>query len=189
MRAASVEELQALQARYMEENKRYAPLSSGSVIDGYVNVMSFDQAAKEGKIKNIPYMIGYTLNDMGSFSAHEAVDRFCSLREAAGIPAYSYEFVRILPDNPQGTHALKGAFHSSELWYTFKSLGNSDRPMTPGDYDLAEKMITCWTNFVKTGDPGEGWKPNTAASHQYMIFNADDQKAICAMGAPILPQQ
>lgn len=189
MRAASVEDLQNLQSRYQAETGQYARLSSGTVIDGYVNVMSFDQAAHEGKIKDIPYMIGYTLNDMGAFTAYEAIDRFCALREKAGKPAYAYQFCRQLPDNAEGTHALKGAFHSSELWYTFKSLKNSDRPFTPGDYALADVMIGCWTDFVKTGNPGHGWRASTDGHRDYMVFDADDATAIYGMGPAHIPAQ
>ena len=189
MRQAPTDIVYNLASRYAAETGNRARLSSGSVIDGYVNVSSFDEAALKGTIKDIPYMIGYTLDDMGAFTASTALDRFCDLREAAGKPAYSYEFVRELPDNDAKTHALKGAFHSSELWYTFKSLDNSDRPFTAGDYDLAEKMLTCWTNFVKSGNPGEGWTPNTKANRKYMIFDVADNKASLVMGTPKVRQR
>ena len=49
--------------------------------------------------------------------------------------------------------SLKGAFHSSDLWYVFKSLKHCWRPMTPGDWQLAEVELTAWTNFAKFGNP------------------------------------
>lgn len=58
---------------------------------------------------------------------------------------------------------MKGAFHSSELWYVFGTLGRCWRPMEQHDYDLSAKMVEYWTNFAKNGNPdGEGlpqWKP------------------------------
>ena len=58
---------------------------------------------------------------------------------------------------------MKGAFHSSELWYMFGTLGRCWRPMEQHDYDLSAKMVEYWTNFAKNGNPdGEGlpqWKP------------------------------
>ena len=52
---------------------------------------------------------------------------------------------------------LKGAFHSSELWYIFGTLDRCWRPMNEMDQELSELMSDYWTNFAKTGDPnGEG---------------------------------
>jgi para-nitrobenzyl esterase len=132
---------------------------------------TFDAAATEGRIKDIPYMIGFTMNDMGALG--NGIANFCELREKAGKPAYAYEFARPLPDDAAGSHKMKGAFHSSELWYTFKSLANSDRPFTEQDYVLADKMLDCWTSFVKTGNPGNGWEAYTAANPKFMIFKLD----------------
>lgn len=47
----------------------------------------------------------------------------------------------------------EGAFHSSDLWYVFKSLKHCWRPWTQGDWDLSEVMLTAWTNFAKYGTP------------------------------------
>ncbi len=55
-----------------------------------------------------------------------------------------------------------GAWHSSDLWYTFNSLRNEpgQRAWTPYDFALAEQASSLWANFVKTGDPnGEGLPP------------------------------
>ena len=72
-------------------------------------------------------------------------------------PAYVYEFVRDLPGDDAG------AFHSSELWYTFGTLGRAWRPFTPADQALSDRMLDYWTNFMKTGDPNGAalpeWKP------------------------------
>jgi para-nitrobenzyl esterase len=52
-----------------------------------------------------------------------------------------------------------GAWHSSDLWYTFNSLRNEpgQRQWAPYDFELAEQASTMWANFVKTGEPnGDG---------------------------------
>lgn len=183
MRNAPTDVIYTLASKYTEATGERVRLTSSPVVDGYVNIESFDSAALNGRIKDVPYMIGGTLDDMGAATANVGFDRFCDLRQAAGKPAYAYQFVRDLPDNAQGTHALKGAFHSSELWYTFKSMDNSDRPFTKGDYALAEKMLTCWTNFVKTGNPGEGWTPNTSSNRKYMLFDVNGDDASLTMGS------
>ncbi len=179
MRAASPEELLAIPMRYMMEKKQYLRLSP--VVDGYAYPETFQEAARAGRIANVPYMIGGTLDDMGGLA--NGIDRFCFAREEAGIPAYAYQFARRLPtDGREGV--LQGAFHSSELWYMFKSLRFCWRPFVPGDYDLAEQMITFWTNFSATGDPNgawpEIWTPCTAASPEFMILKLDEEGQVAS---------
>ena len=130
-------------------------------------------------------MIGYTRDDKGN--PEEGIRRFCGLRNAAGKPVYAYQFAHALPDDEAGSHDMKGAFHSSELWYMFKSLDRGDRPFTQADWDLAEHVVSCWTNFAKTGDPGLGWKPYTPDAPDFMVFDLseDGTKDASAMGAPL----
>ena len=163
----------------------FAPGITGQpVVDGYVSTMGFDQAALSDKLHKVPYMCGYTLNDMGDMSASLA--DFCLNREELGDVAYAYEFARPLPDDGSQPNVLTGAFHSSDLWYVFKSLKHCWRPWTQGDWDLAEKMISCWSNFVKTGEPGLGWEPYTAANPKFMIFKLDENDAEASeMGDPV----
>lgn len=173
MRAASPEELLAIPMRYRMEKKQYLRLSP--VVDGYAYPETFKEATLAGRIANVPYMIGCTLDDMGALGS--GIDRFCFEREKAGIPAYAYRFARRLPtDGREGV--LQGAFHSSELWYMFKSLRFCWRPFVPGDYDLAEQMITFWTNFAATGNPNADgpatWTPCTREDPGFMVFRLDD---------------
>lgn len=81
---------------------------------------------------------------------------FCEDLEYAGKNAYMYCFTRDLGDG-------YGAYHSSELWYEFGTLGRKNGKYTGYDYDLSAKMVKYWTNFAKTGNPnGTGlpkWRP------------------------------
>jgi len=184
MRAASTGDIFTLVSRYTAETGERAMVATRPVEDGYVSTESFDAAALGGRIKDIPYMIGFTKDDMGN--SGPAVNKFCELRYAAGKPVYAYQFAHELPDDEAGSHDMKGAFHSSELWFMFKSLDRSDRPFTKADWELAEHVITCWSNFVKTGDPGEGWKAWTPEKPEYMVFDLseDGTKDASAMGQP-----
>ena len=185
MRAASTEDIFTLAARYAAETGTRMQLGTRPVVDGYLSTESFDEAALGGRIKDIPYMIGYTRDDMGN--PEEGIRRFCDLRNAAGQPVYAYQFAHALPDDEAGSHDMKGAFHSSELWYMFKSLDRGDRPFTQADWALAEHVVGCWTNFAKTGDPGLGWKPYTPDAPDFMVFDLseDGTKDASAMGAPL----
>ncbi len=197
MRAASTETLYALSTiKNMVDNPNPDPaagfmrmfaagLTGMPVVDGYVSLTSFDQAAINGTLPNIPYMIGYTMNDMGNMA--QGIADFCLNRESAGGVGYAYEFARPLPDDgSQTVNVLKGAFHSSDLWFVFKSLKHCWRPWTQGDWDLSEVMLTAWSNFVKTGNPGDSWQPYTKENPKFMVFklDAEDNEA-SAMGDPV----
>jgi len=64
-----------------------------------------------------------------------------------GHAVYAYEFDPEIPGDDAG------AFHSSDLWFTFETLMKCWRPFVGYHYDLARKMCNYWTNFAKTGDP------------------------------------
>jgi para-nitrobenzyl esterase len=63
----------------------------------------------------------------------------------------------------------------------FKSLKHCWRPWTKGDWDLSEKMLTAWSNFVKYSDPngpkGGSWQPCTEKNPKFMVFKLDDKDA------------
>ncbi len=196
LRAASTEILYTIPQLYNMVTGNDVFLMQRPIVDGYVSLKSFDEATRAGSIADVPYMIGYTLNDMGSMSA--GIAEFCKVRQQQQGKAWAYEFARPLPDDgshPEVTARLKGAFHSSDLWFVFKSLKHCWRPWTQGDWDLAEKMLTAWTNFAKYSDPNGketdslGWVPCTEEAPQFMLFKLDDKDAeASAMGDPIIPE-
>ena len=143
--------------------------------DGYALPLSMEHTLVAGKQNDIDYMFGCTANDMGGIIASLAgwaqVQQDNHMR-----PAYFYRFERALPeDDPNDNRVLKGAFHSSELWYTFGTLGRCWRPMTEGDYELSRIMCDMWTNFAKTGNPNgvalPHWDPYTITAPSMMTFN------------------
>ena len=164
MRAASTEEIFNAYEKYKRETRIWNGPGTQPCIDNYVLVGNFNEAIEEGYLKDIPYLIGYTANDIGDLAG--GIKDFCLIREASGKPAYAYKFARALPgDN-------SGAFHSSELWYTFHTLGRCWRPFIKADYDLSERMVKAWTGFVKDANPG--WAPCTADHPQGMVFQVDE---------------
>lgn len=129
MRSASTKMLYSLGNIYNAATGERTYLQGSPVVDGYVSMKSFDSAALDGSLADVPYMIGYTLNDMGNMSP--GIADFCLNREKAGNKAWAYEFARPLPTDGRAD-VLKGAFHSSDLWYVFKSLKHCWRPWTGG---------------------------------------------------------
>lgn len=178
MRACSTEEIFSIVNIYNRINNVRGAGMFAPVIDGYVCKQDFDTAAKEGNLANVPYMIGFTLNDSGNMAP--GIAAFCQDRQEKGGQAFAYQFARPLPDDgnhPEVTQRLRGAFHSSDLWFIFKSLKHCWRPWTQGDWDLSEKMITAWSNFAKYSDPQGDWKPCTAEDPSFMVFCLDENDA------------
>lgn len=182
MRNADTETMHTVGTIYNNATGNMGSITGMPIVDGYVSLESFDEAALDGTLADVPYMCGYTLNDMGNMSA--GVKAFCQNRQEMtknGSKAWAYEFARPLPDDgshPEVTQRLKGAFHSSDLWFVFKSLQHCWRPWTQGDWDLSEKMLTAWTNFAKYSDPngpdGGEWAPCTKENDNFMVFKLDE---------------
>lgn len=199
MRAASTEAIFTVAEIYNSATGNFPIINGMSlvngyrhpIVDGYASTESFDAAAVDGTLADVPYLIGYTMNDYREMS--DEIVNFCINREKNGSKAWAYEFARPLPDDnshPEARKAhqestsensaltvLQGAFHSSDLWYVFKSMKHSWRPWTKGDWELSERMITAWANFARYGDPNgsdEGeWTPCTESNPRMMIFKLD----------------
>ena len=134
------------------------------IIDDYVLKMGYDDTVREDCVHTVPYIVGSTLNDIATDpqavaagekgKVYDGCTAFCeTLRKNGREAPYRYYFTRQLPGDSAG------AFHSSELWYMFGTLGRSWRPFTEGDYRLSAQMLDYWTNYMKTGDPnGPGLK-------------------------------
>ncbi len=134
-------------------------------IDGILLEKGYNACVEEGLIKDIPYMIGSTLNDitvdpkelsLGKRGPlYEGCVRFSRMLEKLGRQgAYVYDFRRQLPGGDGA-----GAFHSSELWYMFGTYPRCWRPFSQEDEKLSGQMLDAWTGFMKNGHPGNGWEP------------------------------
>ncbi|MCO8308337.1 carboxylesterase/lipase family protein [Streptomyces hygroscopicus] len=74
----------------------------------------------------------------------------------ASTPTYAFEF-----DDPHPAgldYDTPGAVHAAELAYLFRPFGPEptipgQRPFSPAQRALSEKMISYWTRFAATGDP------------------------------------
>lgn len=176
--AASLEELRALPAERVEELSERLVGKIRSLddyilvpnIDDYLWTDGSDALIEQGKVQDVPCIIGSTENDItatpelaaaGKLSALQqgCMDWSLKMEEIGHRPAWVYYFRH----RPLGDEA--GAFHSADLWYMFGTLDRSWRPKQEEDYALSREMLAYWTNFMKNGDPnGEGlgeWKPHT----------------------------
>ena len=100
----------------------------------------------------IPYLIGYTNNDMYAPLMAKIGNRF-----GKDNGAYIYYFDLDAPGDQNR------AFHSADLRYMFETLDTSWRPYGARDYEAAHEMASYLANFSRTGDPnGDGlplWLP------------------------------
>lgn len=180
LRTVPVERLYEIQGSLMMEMMMSGQgLAFTPVRNGKFRAQTFDDLTRQGLTTNVPTMIGSTKNDI-TVTPEESAQGYSQFQkncvgwalemEAVGHhPSYVYYFTRDLPGDDAG------AFHSSELWYMFGTLGQCWRPMTEGDHTLSEHMVSYWTNFMKNGDPnGAGlpqWKPCTKADPFEMILD------------------
>lgn len=173
MRSYPAEKLLDVLRNYQMKKRMYGLLLA-PCIDGWLLPEEPDEVARSGNALDIPYLIGYTSEDINpAVMKQAAIDWSLLMERRKGKPAYVYCFSRDLPGedmepNPLlgGFGDMKGAFHSAELWYMFGTLGRCWRPMESVDYQLSERMVSYWTNFARNGNPnGAGlpeWQPCTA---------------------------
>lgn len=178
MRKLSFDELIDMSQKYADTTKTRVGWSP--VIDGYFLNNTFSDEALANNIPDIPYMIGFTANDLSDMT--KPVNDFAALRaEQSSKPTYAYLFQRQLPGDESG------AFHSADLWYVFHSLKHSWRPFTAGDEALSNQIVDYWTNFAKFGDPngkdGGAWKPYTKENPEFMLLDVNGDKADLKMSA------
>lgn len=159
---SSLEELKQLPGEFLLEKADelmalYPNLPFRPVIDGYVLPAHPKAMTEQGMLAKVPYIIGSTKDDLRipkeavshrEGGLHKAAVSYAEMCHAIHYPpVYVYEFCHDLPGSRDG------AFHSSELWYTFGTLNRCWRPMTEKDHAIAGEMVTYWTNFMKTGNP------------------------------------
>ena len=189
----SLEELRSLPAKELlakqnilheAADRERARLGFAPVLDGYVFQNTCDGLIADGKLRDLPYMLGSTSEDLAAKHAEidELSDSGASGRADSFNPLadrgilynscidfaqaasrlgkrapYVYYFSRqLLGDDA-------GAYHSAELWYMFGTLGRSWRPKNEQDWDLSRRMVAYWTNFIKTGDVNDNGVSGAAA--------------------------
>ncbi len=158
LRALSTEELYQLQGKAIGMSMAAGKgLPFTPVANSVIRQKSYDELIACGEIADVPMIIGSNKNDI-TVTPEEAKSKRSVFRErclqwafamedSGHAPVYVYFFEHDLP----GDNA--GAFHSAELWYVFGTLGRCWRPMAPKDYEISERMVSYWTNFMKNASP------------------------------------
>jgi len=129
---------------------------------------------KQGKVLDIPIMIGVTSQDVGGPVLYgTALELGLILSKQGHKPVYGYYFDRTPPGNSYK------AFHAVDLWYMFGNLDKSWRPFEKVDYDLLANMADNVANFVKEGKPSDSnWEPVSKNQKGFRHFDGIDQGLI-----------
>lgn len=168
----------------MEELKT---ISAEQLFDAYMDVAAQNQLAYAnfvydenftGASKNQPCDIniicGMTSEDTMPLIFYVMM-RLLAKKQKGHADTYSYYFCRQLPgDN-------LGAWHSSDLWYTYGALDKCWRPFTVEDRELSDTMMEYFVNFIRTGNPNGGtlpeWPSYKGNRKAFMHFDIGECKA------------
>ncbi len=125
------------------------------VLDGELVVGTGVELLASGAYKKIPCMAGVTSQDMMPPILYSMAKNWIGHQEKS----YLWYFRRQLPGDKNG------AWHSSDLWYWFGTLGNCWRPLEDCDREISGQMVRYLCNFAATGDPNgkelPTWTPGT----------------------------
>ena len=145
------------------------PCRDGELVVGNgVDILRSDKHLK------IPYLCGSTSEDFGSPMLYSLAKKWCVAQK---IPSFTWLFDRRLPGDD------RGAWHSSDLWYWFGTLGNSWRPMEQKDYDLSDQMTDYLTNFAKTGDPNGSGLPTWEPAKKGTMHIGEGESGMCKVNS------
>ena len=93
-------------------------------------------------------------------------------RQLGSAKTYSYYFCRQLPGDDLG------AWHSSDLWYTYGALEKCWRNFTAEDRTLSNRMMDYFANFIRTGDPNSNdlpvWPAYDKHKNRFMHFDVGE---------------
>ena len=157
------------------------------LFDAYMRVAAADQLAYAnfvydenftGHSKNLPCNVniicGMTSEDVMPLILYVMM-RLLAKKQLGSANTYSYYFCRQLPGDDLG------AWHSSDLWYTYGALEKCWRNFTKEDRELSNRMMDYFTNFICTGDPNGSelpvWPPYRKGKNRFMHFDVGECSA------------
>ncbi len=140
-------------------------------IDGTIVAKEPEKMLEEGRVLDIPYMIGICSQDFMPLVLYYMLRKWSRTRYKKGRkPVYGYFFDRCLPGDDYT------AWHAADLWYMFGHMEECWRPFEQTDFDLAEEMQDAVASFVKDGTPGDpAWPPMTDKKHGMRLYDGQSK--------------
>ena len=169
----SVEELKAMPAEQLFDAYMDVASSNQLAYANFVYDENFTGASKNQPC-DINIICGMTSEDTMPLIFYVMM-RLLAKKQKGHADIYSYYFCRQLPGDDLG------AWHSSDLWYTYGSLDKCWRPFTEEDRELSNVMMEYFANFIRTGNPNgeklEEWPSYQKNSKAFMHFDIGECKA------------
>jgi len=169
----NVEELKAMPAEKLFETYMNVASTNQLAYANFVYDENFTGASKNQPC-DINIICGMTSEDTMPLIFYIMM-RLLAKKQKGYADTYSYYFCRQLPGDDLG------AWHSSDLWYTYGSLDKCWRPFTAEDRKLSNTMMEYFANFIRTGSPNgedlEEWPSYQKNSKAFMHFDIGECKA------------
>ena len=127
---------------------RYPELAAGLI--GHTPSQALLEAYPVKTDADVKPMLFKLMNDAWSWHMWT----WATLHTTSGSgPAYVYAFVHI-PAAPRTACSYGcGAGHGAEIPFVYDQLAQDPRTWSADDHMMAERMVTYWTNFARTGNP------------------------------------
>ena len=121
---------------------------STPVVDGITIPEDPLKLAQEGRVNDVPTIIGFLSEDMWPQTLCQIAKEWGQLMESANhAPVYGYYFDRQLPGSDDG------AYHGCDIRYAFDTLEICWRPFEEIDYRISRDMMDYFISFARTGKP------------------------------------
>lgn len=146
------------------------------VIDGITIPDNPEILAKEGRVNDVPAIIGVLSEDAHPYTMYQAALEWGELMEEQNMgPVYGFYFDRQQPGSDDG------AYHNCDVRYAFGKLDTCWRPFTEIDYRISENMMDYFIAFATTGEPAAAhlakWEPLGKTQKKFLHFGDEP----CAM--------
>lgn len=174
MQKMPADELFHVWSRVVKEGRYQRP--SSPVVDGITIPEPPEILAKEGRVNNVPAIIGFLSEDSHPYTMYQAALEWGELMEKVKMgPVYGFYFDRQQPGSDDG------AYHACDVRYAFGTLDTCWRPFTEIDYRISENMMDYFIAFASTGVPAPSrlakWEPLGKNQQKFLHFG----DAPCAM--------